>query len=92
MAIEVAKQRSITGSYVSVMMAALVIGLPPIIADYERLRAVSADSLVALRRAEQTMRNLATEMEGDDLTIAMNECANIRAAIGKAQAGSEATE
>ena len=37
--------------------------------------------LTALRRAEQTFRNLAGAFDGDDATIAANELENMRAAI-----------
>ena len=41
--------------------------------------------LKGLRRAEQTVRNLASELEGDAKQIAENEAANLRDDIAKAE-------
>ena len=41
--------------------------------------------LKGLKRAEQTVRNLASELEGDAKQIAENEAANLRDDIAKAE-------
>ena len=53
--------------------------------DHARLIASSPMMLKGLQRAEQTLRNLAANLEGDLEVLARNEAINLRDDIAKAE-------
>ena len=55
----------------------------------QALTDAAPDLLDGLVRAEQTIRNLAAGMTGDDRVIALNEAANLRRDIAKARGDRE---